>query len=350
MKGLYSGRVIMARKASKGSLTRTQTAGQAYTAIVKKYGEISQSAKYMHKGSGNWVKYSIENDRKRTGKTTTDIKKWREAPHKLDFEGKDTKPVKSGKKVFSVAALKAPSKLAGRGKKPIKAKHTFTTKQIRVPDKLKNPMPYADRDSDGRYNFYAKFKTGNYGMLAKSKADFMRMANSRGYKENDLIELKVARPSNYGEPLKWIKFDLSIDKFSPTRLKQSGKPSGRTAKKLPNDARKAITKSISAPVKPKSKKRVNRDKLSVAERAPEVKAPTGPKPATFDLKSNPDRKEFVSDYTGITDHLQRRANRVAKIRADQDKGRYKNADTRRHEANHAKYMKRASKIRSSVKR
>ena len=102
MKGLYSGRVIIARKVSKGSLTRTQTAGQAYTAIVKKYGEISQSAKYMHKGSGNWVKYSIENDRKRTGKTTTDIKKWREAPHKLDFEGKDTKPVKSGKKVFSV--------------------------------------------------------------------------------------------------------------------------------------------------------------------------------------------------------------------------------------------------------
>jgi len=94
-------------------------------------------------------------------------------------------------------------------------------------------------------------------------------------------------------------------------------------------------------------KRVNRDKLSVAERAPDVKASTGTKPATFDLKNNPNRKEFVSDYTGITDHLQRRAKRVAKIRTDQDKGRYKNADTRRREASHAKYVKRAEKIRTS---
>lgn len=105
----------MARKASKSSLTRTQTAAQAYNAIVKKYGEISQASKYMHKGKGNWVKYSIENDRTRTGKVTTDIKKWREAPHKLDFKGKDT--AGSGKKVktsFSVSALKAPTGLKAR--------------------------------------------------------------------------------------------------------------------------------------------------------------------------------------------------------------------------------------------
>jgi len=100
MKGLYSGRVILARKAAKGSLTRTQTAAQAHASIIKKYGSISDTAKYMHKGSGNWVKYSIENDRKRTGKVTTDIKKWRAAPHKLDYKGIDTKeagktPIKS---------------------------------------------------------------------------------------------------------------------------------------------------------------------------------------------------------------------------------------------------------------
>ena len=64
------------------------------------------------------------------------------------------------------------------------------------------------------------------------------------------------------------------------------------------------------------------------------------KPATFDLKNDPNRKEFVSDYTGITDRINRRTKRVEKIRSDMDKGTYKDADTRRHEARHAKYMKR----------
>lgn len=62
LKGLYSGRKI---KATPGKLTRSQTGKQALNAIVKKYGKIIDSAKYMHKGKGNWVKYSLANDRKR---------------------------------------------------------------------------------------------------------------------------------------------------------------------------------------------------------------------------------------------------------------------------------------------
>jgi len=223
--GLYSGRDIVARKANGEMLTRTQTAANAYTAITKKYGDISASAKYFHKGKGNWVRYSITNDRKRTGETTNDIKKWRAAPHKLDYEGKDTADTGSCGKSLSTAAL------------------TTSCEMVRG---------------------------------------------------------------------------------SGSRKKHKGKAADK-----------------------KDAKRVDRDKLSVAERAPDVKASTGTKPATFDLKNNPNRKEFVSDYTGITDHLQRRAKRVAKIYTDRGKGRYKNADTRRREASHAKYVKRAEKTRTS---
>jgi len=102
--GLYSGRDIVARKANGKMLTRTQTAASAYNAITKKYGDIIASAKYFHRGKGNWVRYSITNDRKRTGKTTNDIKKWRASPQKLDYEGKDTADTRSCGKSLSTAA------------------------------------------------------------------------------------------------------------------------------------------------------------------------------------------------------------------------------------------------------
>lgn len=68
----------------------------------------------------------------------------------------------------------------------------------------------------------------------------------------------------------------------------------------------------------------------------------------WSLKNNPDRIEFISSSTTITDKLRRRANRVAKIQSLQEQGKYKNADTRRREASHKKYEKRAMKIRSTV--
>jgi len=90
--GLYSGRKILANKDERGfKLTRSQTAKQAYTAIMKRYGEIKPNSKYHHVGKGVWRIYSVKSDAKRTGKVTTDIKKWRRQPHKLDYKGIDTK-------------------------------------------------------------------------------------------------------------------------------------------------------------------------------------------------------------------------------------------------------------------
>ena len=126
--GLYSGRKINELAKKKGKITRTQTALNAQKQIIKKYGQVIESAKYLHKGKGEWVKYSLANDRKRTGKTTTDIKKWRRQPNKLDYKGIDTRgskgksevvkkkvvPKKKTSLTFSLSQLKAPSKPKGR--------------------------------------------------------------------------------------------------------------------------------------------------------------------------------------------------------------------------------------------
>ncbi len=91
--GLYSGAYILKHKDERGfKLGRSrQTAKSAYNGIVKKYGTVKPGSKYRHVGKGVWRIYSISNDRKRTGKTTTDKKKWAKQPHKLDFKGVDTK-------------------------------------------------------------------------------------------------------------------------------------------------------------------------------------------------------------------------------------------------------------------
>lgn len=113
MKGLYSGRQILALKTQGKNITRSQTAVQAEKAIIRKYGSISPGGKYFHLGKGNWKKYSLESDQTRTGRLAPDLKTWREAPHKWDREGVDTKKEGSGKKkarVFSMTALKGVSK------------------------------------------------------------------------------------------------------------------------------------------------------------------------------------------------------------------------------------------------
>lgn len=94
-------------------ITRSQTAAQAEKAIIRKYGSISPGGKYFHLGKGNWKKYSLESDQTRTGRLAPDLKTWREAPHKWDREGVDTKKEGSGRKkarVFSMTALKGVSK------------------------------------------------------------------------------------------------------------------------------------------------------------------------------------------------------------------------------------------------
>jgi len=90
---LYSWRQIQAeaKKTTPVKLTRTQTAKQAKMSIQAKYkGSIPDVAKFYHRGNGDWVRYSLKNDSKRTGKTTTNLIKWRKAPHRIDYTGKDT--------------------------------------------------------------------------------------------------------------------------------------------------------------------------------------------------------------------------------------------------------------------
>lgn len=126
--GLYSGRKIVMFSKERGfKITRTQTAKQAYSAIIKKYGEIVPNAKYQHKGKGNWVKYSLKNDKKRTGKTTTDIKKWRKQPHKLDYKGIDTK---ESKKKFAISQLKPSGTPKRRTEKTVKLQHKPSLKRM----------------------------------------------------------------------------------------------------------------------------------------------------------------------------------------------------------------------------
>ncbi len=123
--GLVSGRLIKNKAKTGEKVTRSQSAKQALSAIIKKYGSVQDNVKYLHKGKGNWVKYSLANDRKRTGKLTSDIKEWRRQPHKLDYMGIDTKEsgktpttTKSKPKISSsVGRIKNVGKLSGRTKK-----------------------------------------------------------------------------------------------------------------------------------------------------------------------------------------------------------------------------------------
>jgi len=123
--GLVSGRLIKSKAKMGENVTRSQSAKQALSAIVKKYGSVQDNVKYLHKGKGNWVKHSLANDRKRTGKLTNDIKEWRRQPHKLDYKGIDTNEagktptkIKSKPKISSSAGrIKNVGKLSGRSNK-----------------------------------------------------------------------------------------------------------------------------------------------------------------------------------------------------------------------------------------
>ena len=61
---MFTGKTI-SEKAKKGKrLTRSQTAKQAASSIKKKYGSVAQTAKYYHRGNGEWAKYSPARDAK----------------------------------------------------------------------------------------------------------------------------------------------------------------------------------------------------------------------------------------------------------------------------------------------
>ncbi|MCK9577730.1 MAG: hypothetical protein M0R51_17620 [Clostridia bacterium] len=147
MKGLYSGRQIKALATKKAKITRSQTAAQAVKAIVKKYGSVADSGKYFHTGKGVWMKYSLANDSKRTGKLAGSKAQWRAQPHKLDYPGIDTKgvekkEVKAVKPKFSLSSIKPPAKLSSRTKKtPAKVVHKAVTKRAPLPLKIPQNIP-----------------------------------------------------------------------------------------------------------------------------------------------------------------------------------------------------------------
>jgi hypothetical protein len=178
--GLYSGRKIKQVKAEGKNITRTQSGTSAYNAIVKKYGEINDSSKYMHKGNGEWVKYVIANDKKKTGKVTTDLKKWREQPQKLDYMGKDTKA--EGRKL-STGGLKTPSKPAGRTGK--------THIQIARGIKMKSPEPEPKKE---RIEFESTYTgiTDRIARRTKRQATIAREQSKGTYKNADTRMLEAA--------------------------------------------------------------------------------------------------------------------------------------------------------------
>lgn len=88
---IHSGRKLKQLAAEKRKVTTTQTAADALKSIVDKFGSVRDSTKYYHRGNGIWSIYKIAEDRRRTGKITTSIKKWKAEPWRWDLAKIDTK-------------------------------------------------------------------------------------------------------------------------------------------------------------------------------------------------------------------------------------------------------------------
>lgn len=176
-------------------ITRSQTAAQAEKAIIRKYGSISAEGKYYHLGKGNWKKYSLESDQTRTGRLAPDLKTWREAPHKWDREGVDTKKEGSGKKkvrMFSVTSLKGIIKPTAR-----KSIDTGSLQRARIAVKQ-------------GYNFKVGFEWTN------NSKDRYRITGISGTENNKNIKyINVAIPSKtYITNESDLTFDLGMQKRS----------------------------------------------------------------------------------------------------------------------------------------
>lgn len=169
--GLYSGRQIKKASENRERITRTQTGTQALKAIVKKYGSIQDNSKYHHVGKGVWRKYSIKNDKKRTGKVTTSLDRWAKQPHKLDFRGKDTK---ESKKTLSVSMIKKPSKPKRRIAKTQKIEHKPTLKKLSKP-----PCSKVEQERFVRDNPHAKHGDFVNITLPKNTWDLLRIDRSQ---------------------------------------------------------------------------------------------------------------------------------------------------------------------------
>ncbi len=234
MKGIYSGRQIKALATKKAKITRSQTAAQAVKAITKKYGSVADSGKYFHTGKGVWVKYSLANDSKRTGRLAESKAQWRAQPHKLDYPGIDTKKgaekkeVKAVKPKFSVGMLKQGKPVGRKGKQQLRSNQKAVVKSVRhITDE--NILNYAQKYPDGTYPFTVKLS--NDQMIATSAKSPQVLMAAMAKKYGSMIKQVGVNDKSHAREILWFK-------------------------------------SIPSATKPKAKKRVSRDKLSLAERAP----------------------------------------------------------------------------------
>ena len=208
--GLYSGRKINELAKKKGKITRTQTALNAQKQIIKKYGKVVEGAKYSHKGKGNWIKYSLVNDRKRTGKTTDDIKEWRRKPNQLDFKGIDTK----GSKGKSGIAT------------PTKTRRKITVKRTQKPKIGQGYIIFEKQKYSGKGWSIEKFQTGGKAFDTRKEA----------------VDLKnKLQNMSSGFDYKAIKFGsdeyktltkVPSTKLAISQLKMGSSPKGRNVKKV----------------------------------------------------------------------------------------------------------------------
>ncbi|MEN6290444.1 MAG: hypothetical protein ABFD07_00305 [Methanobacterium sp.] len=87
---IHSGRKLKQLASEGRKVCTTQTAAAACQAIINKFGTISDSTHYYHRGNNIWSKYSIKEDRKKTGKTAPDSRHWKSEPWRYDLPRVDT--------------------------------------------------------------------------------------------------------------------------------------------------------------------------------------------------------------------------------------------------------------------
>jgi hypothetical protein len=207
------------------------------------------------------------------GESKVSIDKYIEKGRKM---AEKKKPVRQK---FSLSTLKAPSKLSKRSKKIAPRGSQKVTKTMSyIPSnalaKKTTPMVFADRDESDRFNFYAKFTNGNFGNLATSESEFMRGARNRGFKEENLFELRVAEKQVYGQPIKWIVLrKKSMPK--PTKTQQ-GVLNREEADKKWEKFEKGVLKhtpAIKADVNEVLKRYVKNAKIETSEKTVKIYSP-----------------------------------------------------------------------------
>ena len=267
MKGLYSGRQIKNLATKKAKITRSQTAAQAVKAIVKKYGSVSDSGKYHHTGKGVWVKYSLANDSKRTGKLAASKAQWRAQPHKLDYHGIDTKKgvekkeVKAVKPKFSLSSIKPPAKLSSRTKKtPAKMVHKSNTFKILPKIELEYIKRAGRSDSATSrikttdpvkaFKLFMQSKSINkdsiYVTIPNRASGIFEIRNLMGWNEsygNAIAYRKFLDATGLDEYYSAYHPDIDVFKTSPTLAKNI------KSKMVHKAAVKSIPKKVPSPVR-----------------------------------------------------------------------------------------------------